>query len=91
MNQTNSEAFLTNFLVLSFSNAQAMSHVKNEAENVDQIWSQHASKVLKSGCVLGDRVTLEQLSNHEFKCTQDKRDLLAGMLFAIKLLPHLRS
>ena len=26
-------------------------------------------------------MTLEQLSNHEFTCTQDKTDLLASMLF----------
>ena len=42
------------------------------------------TKVLISGCVLDDRLTLEQLSNNEFRCTRDKRDLPAGMLFVQK-------
>ena len=46
-----------------------------------QAMSQVRIQVLKSGCALDGHLTLEQLSNHEFICTQDKRDLLAGMLF----------
>ena len=55
-----------------------------QPENVDQIWSQFASKVLKSGCARDVHVTLEQLSNYEFQCTQDQRDLRAGMLYLQK-------
>ena len=78
------QLFSQTFSCSASTTPQAMSQAKNQAENVEQLWSQHASKVSRSGCVLGDRVTLEQLSNHEFKCTQDKRDLLAGMLFAME-------
>ena len=60
-----------------------MSQMMTQAECVDQMWDQHSSKVLKSVGILGDRMTLKQLSNHEFTCTQDKRDLLAGRLFAM--------
>ena len=35
---------------------------------------------MKSGCALDGHLTLEQLTNYEFQCTQDKRNLLAGML-----------
>ena len=57
---------------------QAMSQMMTQATCVDQMWDQYSSKVLKSGCILGNLVTLEQLGNHEFTCAQDKRDLLAG-------------
>ena len=40
-----------------------MSRVTNQTESVDQIWSQYASKVLKSGCVQDNHLTLEQLRN----------------------------
>ena len=51
-----------------------------QTQSVHQMWTQCASKVLKSGCVLDNHLTLKQLSNYEFNCTQDKRNLLAGML-----------
>ena len=54
---------------------QATSQVMTHPENVDQIWNQYASKAL---WIL---TSLEHLSNYEFHCTQDTRDLLAGMLF----------
>ena len=41
-------------------------------------------KELKSGCALKNHLTLEQMSNYEFHCTWDKRDILAGMLFSQK-------
>ena len=47
------------------------------------MWNEHSSTVLISDCTLGDILTLEPLSNHEFTCTQDKRDLLADMLFTM--------
>ena len=55
-----------------------MSQVMTQPETVDQIWSQYASNVLKSGCALDGHLTLEELSIYEFQCTQDKRDLRAG-------------
>ena len=61
-----------------------MSQVMTLLEILVQIWSKYAQKVLISGCVLDDRLTLEQLSNNEFRCTRDKRDLPAGMLFVQK-------
>ena len=77
---------------------QAMPQVMTQAENIDQIWSQYAQKVLKSGCALRNHLTLEQLSNNEFHCSQHKRDLLAGMLFVqkaegnlLQVFSHLRS
>ena len=57
-----------------------MSQAMTQPKNVEQKWSQYASKVLQSGCALGSHVTLEQLSNCEFTCTQDKSNLFAGML-----------
>ena len=71
-----------------------MSHVTTQTDSVDQMWSQYASKALKSGCVLDNRLTLEQLSNYELERAQDWMNLLAGMLFAHKAegnLLHLRS
>ena len=62
---------------------QAMSPMMTQARYVDQMWDQDCAKVLKSDCILGDIVTLEQLSSHEFAGTQDKRELLAGMLSAM--------
>ena len=61
----------------------AMSQVMTHAECVEQMWDQYATKVLKSSCVLDNRLSLEQWSNQKFTYTQDKRDLLAGMPFAI--------
>ena len=40
-------------------------------------------KYCNAGCILGDHVSMEELSNHELKCRQDERDL-AGMLFEQK-------
>ena len=54
---------------------QAMSQVMAHAECVDQMWDQYASKVLKSGCILDNRLSLEQWSNQKFTCTQDKREI----------------
>ena len=45
---------------------QAMSHVMKQPENVDQILSHHASKVLNSSCALDNDLTLEQLCNATF-------------------------
>ena len=55
-----------------------MSQVMTQPETVDQMWSQYASNVLKSGCALDGHLTLEELSIYEFQCTQDKRDLYVG-------------
>ena len=78
MNQVTSAAFLAGPLsCIGLAKPQAMSQMMTQTECVDQMWDQYSSKVLKSGRILGDRVTLEQLSNHEFTCTQDKRDFLA--------------
>ena len=35
---------------------QAMSQVMTQPESVDQMWDKYATKVLKSGCILSDRV-----------------------------------
>ena len=71
------------FFCTASAKPQAMSQVITQAEFVDQMWDQHSSKVLKPGCTLDNDLTLEQLSKHESICTQDKRDLLARMLFAM--------
>ena len=42
-----------------------------------------------AGCALDNHLILEQLNNYEFHCTQDKRDLLAVMLFVEKAEGHL--
>ena len=84
MNQMTFAAFRTNlFSCSAVGKLQEMSQVTTQAENVDQMSDQDSSKVLNAGCTLGDQVTMEQLSNHEFKCTQDQRDF-AGMLFEQK-------
>ena len=61
-----------------------MSQVMTQPENVDQIWSQYVSEVLTSGCAPDGHLTLEPLSNYDVQCTQDKRDLLAWMLYLQK-------
>ena len=61
-----------------------MSQVMTHTECADLMCEQHVSKVLKPGSVLDNHLTLEQLSNHEFNCTQDNNNFLAGMLFALK-------
>ena len=61
---------------------QAIFQETTQTESVDQMCVQYATKVLKSCGVLDNHLTSEQLSNHELNCTQDKRYLLAGMLFA---------
>ena len=66
------------FSCRTLAKPQAMSQVMTQHENVDQKWSENASKVSKSGCALDGHLALEQLRNCEFLCTQDKRDLLAG-------------
>ena len=43
-----------------------MSQVMTQTESVDQIWSQYASNIWKSGCALDNHLTLEQLNNYEF-------------------------
>ena len=63
---------------------QAMSQVITQTESVHQTWCQYASNVLKLCCVLDNHLTFEQLNNYEFNCTQDKRTLLAGMLYLQK-------
>ena len=78
------QLFSPTFLLLSFRKLQAMSQVMTLVENFDQIWSHYAPKVLISGCALDGRLTLEQLSNNEFSCTRDRRDLPAWMLFVQK-------
>ena len=62
---------------------QTMSPMMTQARYVDQMWDQDSAKVLKSDCILGDIVTFEQLTSHEFAGTQDTRELLAGMLSAV--------
>ena len=37
-------------------------------------------KTRKDMQLVDGHLTVEQLSNYEFHCTQDKRDLLAGVL-----------
>ena len=65
------------FSCRTLAKPQGMSQVMTQHESVDQIWSENASKVSKSGCALDGHLALEQLRNCEFLCTQDKRDLLA--------------
>ena len=55
------------FSCSALAKPQAMSQVMTQTESVDQMWRQYSSKVLKSGCILGDCGTLEQLSNNELK------------------------
>ena len=62
-----------------------------QPENVDQTWSQYASNVLESVCALDVHLIWEQLSNLVFQCTQDKRDLVAGMLYLQKLIFQLHE
>ena len=83
MNQVMSAAFLANPSLAQLQWRQAESQMMTQAEWFDQMWNEHSSKALKSGCILGDILTLEPLSNHEFTCTHHKRDLLAGMLFTM--------
>ena len=84
MNQVISAGFLANpFSFSAVAKHQAMSSMMTQARYVDQMWDQDSVKVLKSDCILGDIVTLEQLTSHEFAGTQDKRELLAGMLSAV--------
>ena len=75
-------------LVQLWQSSQAMFQIITQTESVDQRWSPHASKRLKSGCVLDNHLTLEQLSNPEFTCTQDKRDLLAGKFFDMNAMEN---
>ena len=85
VNQMISGAFLHKLFSCSASGKQqAMSQVMTQSESVDWMWSQYATKVLKSGCALGSHLVLERFTSCEFHCTQDKRDLLAGMLFWTK-------
>ena len=60
-----------------------MSQMMTKAKCIDKMWDQYSSKVLKTCGILSEIVTLDQLRNHEFKGTEDKRDLLAGKLFAM--------
>ena len=39
---------------------------------------------MESGCALDVHLLLEQLSNYDFQCTQDKRYLLARMFYVQK-------
>ena len=85
MNQMMSAAFFANlFSCSALRMLQAMSQAVTQPENVDQMWSRYASKVLISECALDGHSTLEQLSNYEFQYSQDKRNLLAGMPFSRK-------
>ena len=43
-----------------------MSQTMTQTEKVDQMWSEYASKVLKTRCILDNHLTLEHSSNHEF-------------------------
>ena len=47
-----------------------MSQTMTQAECVDQMWCEYASKVLKSGCILDNHLTWEHLSNHQLTCAQ---------------------
>ena len=73
----------TTFSCTAFAEPQTMAQMMTKAECNDKMWDQYSSKVFQSGRILGDIVTSEQLSNHEFRSTQDKRDFLAGVLFAV--------
>ena len=85
MNQMMSAAFLANLSLAQLRRSPKQCfQVTTQTEDVDQMCVQYATKVLKSCGVLDNHLTLEQLSNHELNCTQDKRYLLAGMLFAQK-------
>ena len=57
----------------------------NPQECVWEILNLQITKTIlqEKDCILGDIVTLEQLSSHELAGTQDKRELLAGMLSAM--------
>ena len=77
--------FLASFSLAQLQQSpQAITQVMTQAECVDQMWDQYASKVLKPGCVLDYHLTLEQLINHECQCTQDNRNLLAGLLVVLE-------
>ena len=85
MDEVMSAAFLENHCLAQ--PLKAMSQNMIQAECVDHMWDRCSSKVLKSGCILAGRVTLEQLSSHEFTCiyTRQERDF-AGMLFDMNAL-----
>ena len=72
------------FSCSALAQVRAISQVMTHTDCVDEMWSQFASEVFKSGCVLDNHLTLEQLGNYEFNCTQNRRNLLVGMLFAQK-------
>ena len=60
MNQVMSAASLANpSLAHLLGKPQAMSQVMTQPEKVDQIWSQYASKVSRSGCALDGHLTWE--------------------------------
>ena len=42
------------------------------------------SKVLRLGCTMGDCLSSEQLGTAQFVKTQDLRDVVAGVLFALE-------
>ena len=54
-------------------------------------WACHRRKTSWRRTSLGCHLTWEQLSNLVFQCTQDKRDLVAGMLYLQKLIFHLKA
>ena len=73
------QLFLANLSLVELQqNPKRCPQVMTQIGNVDQKWSENASKVSKSGCALDGPLALEQLHYCEFLCTQDKRDLLAG-------------
>ena len=82
MNQNDVRSFARKpFSSSALGKPHAMSQVMTQPKNVDQMLSQYAWKVLKPSCALDGHLTLGQLSNGEFHCTQDKRDLFERMLF----------
>ena len=68
---------------LALAQLQAMFQVMTQTESVDEMWDPYSSKVFEASCVLENHLTLDQLSNHEFSCKQYKRNVVAGVLFAL--------
>ena len=77
MSQMNSAAFLANPSCIAFAVLQRVTQMMTKAECVDKMWNQYSSTLVKSGCILSDLVTLDQLRSHDFEDTQGKTDFLA--------------
>ena len=60
-----------------------MWQVAKPALDVDTMWGQCMLQFLKSGCILGDRWSSEQLGTMRFGKVQEMRDVFAGVLLAL--------